>query len=240
MRHHCSCTERCNKRHYNNVAEGQSPSTNLQGDIEFRGVHFSYPSRSEVSVFNGLDLVVPSGSVTAVVGASGSGKSTLPALLMRFYDPSSGVLQIDGTSVRDFSPQWLRSHISIVHQVPAQWPWFYLIFLYSFSLLIIYIHCYFHNDRDGTKWPFMCWCAFKKLLAHSHQVPAFCSLLIYCSELINLYALLRYYLCVFVDWLYLLRLSRRKCFQACLSVCLSVNKITLKVVDEYSWIFWES
>jgi len=128
MRHHCSCTERCNKRHYNNVAEGQSPSTNLQGDIEFRGVHFSYPSRSEVSVFNGLDLVVPSGSVTAVVGASGSGKSTLPALLMRFYDPSSGVLRIDGTSVRDFSPQWLRSHISIVHQVPAQWPWFYLIF----------------------------------------------------------------------------------------------------------------
>ena len=55
------------------VAEGRSPSTNPQGHIEFSGVRFSYPSRPEVNVFSGLDLVVPSGSVTAVVGSSGSG-----------------------------------------------------------------------------------------------------------------------------------------------------------------------
>ena len=91
----------------------------MQGSVEFSNVHFSYPSRPEVSVFCGLDLVVPSGSVTAVVGSSGSGKSTLPALLMRFYDPACGVLRIDGTDVRDFSPHWLRSHMSIVHQVLA-------------------------------------------------------------------------------------------------------------------------
>ena len=55
------------------VADGRSPSTNPQGHIEFSGVRFSYPSRPEVNVFSGLDLVVPSGSVTAVVGSSGSG-----------------------------------------------------------------------------------------------------------------------------------------------------------------------
>ena len=93
--------------------------TNMQGHIEFSGVHFSYPSRPEVAVFSGLNLVIPSGSVTALVGSSGSGKSTLPALLMRFYDPTCGILKIDGTSVQDFSPHWLRSHMSIVHQVPA-------------------------------------------------------------------------------------------------------------------------
>jgi len=49
----------------------------------------------------------------------GSGKSTLPALLMRFYDPTDGVVKVDGTDVRDFSPDWLRTHMSIVHQVPA-------------------------------------------------------------------------------------------------------------------------
>ena len=92
-----------------------------------------------MSVFTGLDLIIPSGSVTAVVGSSGSGKSTLPALLMRFYDPISGVLKIDGTNVSDFSPQWLRSHISIVHQVLA-----YLSFVYLlFSKLVIVIQMAF-------------------------------------------------------------------------------------------------
>jgi len=99
------------------VPEGRSPSSNLLGHIEFSNIHFSYPSRPEVAIFSGLDLVVPSGSVTAVVGSSGSGKSTLTALLMRFYDPTSGTLNIDGTNVRDFSPHWLRTHMSVVHQV---------------------------------------------------------------------------------------------------------------------------
>lgn len=100
------------------LAEGCSPSSNLLGHIEFSDIHFSYPSRPEVAIFSGLDLVVPSGSVTAVVGSSGSGKSTLTALLMRFYDPTSGTLNIDGTNVREFSPHWLRTRMSVVHQEP--------------------------------------------------------------------------------------------------------------------------
>jgi len=101
------------------VPEGRSPSTNLLGHVEFSDVHFSYPSRPEVAIFSGLDLVVPSGSVTAVVGSSGSGKSTLTALLMRFYDPTSGTVKVGGTNVCEFSPYWLRTHMSIVHQVQA-------------------------------------------------------------------------------------------------------------------------
>jgi len=111
------------------VADGRSPSTVLHGDIEFSDIHFSYPCRPDVSVFRDLDLVVPSGSVTAVVGSSGSGKSTLPALLMRFYDPTRGVVRIDGSNVCDFSPHWLRSHMSIVHQVPASLTTVYLLTL---------------------------------------------------------------------------------------------------------------
>jgi ATP-binding cassette subfamily B (MDR/TAP) protein 10 len=101
------------------LTEGKIPSQNLIGTIEFRNIQFSYPARSEVSVLNGLNLVVPSGSITAIVGSSGSGKSTLPALLMRFYDPNHGGIFIDGADIREYSPQWLRSHMGIVNQEPT-------------------------------------------------------------------------------------------------------------------------
>jgi len=94
-----------------------TPSSDLRGELDFRNRHFSYPSRPEVPIFRGLNLLVPSGSVTAVVV---SGKSTLPALLMRFYDPTSGVVRIDGSDVRELSPQWVRAHMSIVQQVLSQ------------------------------------------------------------------------------------------------------------------------
>ena len=109
------------------ISEGRRPSTNLRGELDFRNLHFSYPSRPGVPVFSGLNLSVPSGSVTAVVGSSGSGKSTLPALLMRFYDPTSGVVRIDGFDLRELSPQWLRTHISIVQQVPSFYPLLFLL-----------------------------------------------------------------------------------------------------------------
>ena len=70
---------------------GLVPSSPLVGNITFKDVHFSYPTRSDVAVFSGLDLEVPAGQILAVVGASGSGKSTLASLLLRYYDPEKGI-----------------------------------------------------------------------------------------------------------------------------------------------------
>ena len=64
------------------------PSQQFQGAIRFQDLKFSYPTRSDIAIFDGLNLSVPAGSVTAVVGSSGSGKSTLASLILRFYDPS--------------------------------------------------------------------------------------------------------------------------------------------------------
>ena len=63
----------------------------MHGNIEFSDITFSYPSREDIAVFSHLDLKVDQGSVLAIVGGSGSGKSTLAALLLRLYDPDSGM-----------------------------------------------------------------------------------------------------------------------------------------------------
>ena len=62
------------------------------GLIGFSDVHFSYPTRSTVTVFRGLDLNVEQGQTVALVGKSGCGKSTTVQLLERFYDPSAGIV----------------------------------------------------------------------------------------------------------------------------------------------------
>lgn len=63
---------------------------NVQGQIEFRNVDFSYPSRPDVLVFRDFSLSIPPGKTVAIVGCSGSGKSTVVSLIERFYDPNSG------------------------------------------------------------------------------------------------------------------------------------------------------
>lgn len=90
----------------------------LQRGIQFKDVHFAYPSRPDVPIFNGLDLEVPSGSITAVVGPSGSGKSTLGSLLLRLYDPDYGQVIVGGHDVCTLSPDWLRGVIGTVQQEP--------------------------------------------------------------------------------------------------------------------------
>ncbi|XP_072254149.1 ATP-binding cassette sub-family B member 10, mitochondrial-like, partial [Pyxicephalus adspersus] len=91
----------------------------FRGALEFRNVAFMYPSRPEAPIFQNLDLVIPSGSVMAVVGPSGSGKSTLVSLLLRLYDPNSGSVHVDGQDVRSLNPLWLRSKIGTVSQEPV-------------------------------------------------------------------------------------------------------------------------
>src|SRR5262249_25265964 len=81
--------------------------------IEFRNVHFAY---GQAPVLQGLDLVVPAGTVVALVGSSGAGKSTLVNLVPRFYDPTSGAVLIDGRDVRDLTTASLRAQIGIVTQ----------------------------------------------------------------------------------------------------------------------------
>ncbi|XP_043932060.1 ATP-binding cassette sub-family B member 10, mitochondrial [Protopterus annectens] len=90
----------------------------FKGELEFRDVCFSYPTRPEAPVFQNLTLSVPAGSVMAVVGPSGSGKSTLVSLLLRLYDPNSGTVTVDGCDIRSLNPHWLRKHIGTVSQEP--------------------------------------------------------------------------------------------------------------------------
>ncbi|KAK6224273.1 ATP-binding cassette sub-family B member 5 [Colletotrichum tabaci] len=91
----------------------------VSGVIDIQGVSFSYPTRPDVTVLEDFSLKVPAGKVTALVGASGSGKSTIIGLLERWYDPLSGTITIDGTSIRDLNLQWLRTNMRLVQQEPV-------------------------------------------------------------------------------------------------------------------------
>ncbi|XP_004692999.1 PREDICTED: ATP-binding cassette sub-family B member 10, mitochondrial, partial [Condylura cristata] len=90
----------------------------FHGALEFKNVHFTYPARPEVPIFQNFSLSIPSGSVTALVGPSGSGKSTVVSLLLRLYDPVSGTISLDGHDIRQLNPVWLRSKMGTVSQEP--------------------------------------------------------------------------------------------------------------------------
>ncbi|ERN18247.1 ABC transporter B family member 13 isoform X1 [Amborella trichopoda] len=91
---------------------------NVAGNIAFCGVTFSYPSRAGL-IFEDLSLSIPAGSTFAIVGPSGSGKSTILSLVERFYDPTSGVIMLDGHDLKSLKMKWLRSQIGLVSQEPA-------------------------------------------------------------------------------------------------------------------------
>ncbi|NXY34317.1 MDR1 protein, partial [Pomatorhinus ruficollis] len=97
--------------------EGYKPDK-LVGEIEFRNIHFSYPSRPDVTILKGLNLKVQTGKTIALVGASGCGKSTTVQLLQRFYDPDQGEITLDGRDIRTLNIKWLRENIGIVSQEP--------------------------------------------------------------------------------------------------------------------------
>ncbi len=86
----------------------------LHDKIEFCDVHFTYDGSKEV--INGISFDIKRGQTVALVGPSGGGKSTLSELIPRFYDPTSGDIRIDGVSIKDYTQESLRAHMSIVAQ----------------------------------------------------------------------------------------------------------------------------
>ncbi len=94
---------------------GDTPLARAQGNVEYRGVGFSY-DELKGSVLDEIGFEAPSGSTIAVVGRSGSGKSTLVGLLPRFYDVDSGRILLDGTDIREYRLADLRRQISFVSQ----------------------------------------------------------------------------------------------------------------------------
>lgn len=91
----------------------------FKGDVAFENIEFVYPSRPDIKILNGLSLTVKSGQTVALVGESGCGKSTVVKLLQRFYDPSNGLVTVDGYDIRSLNLRWLRQHIGIVSQEPV-------------------------------------------------------------------------------------------------------------------------
>ncbi|MDF2116569.1 ABC transporter transmembrane domain-containing protein [Roseiarcaceae bacterium H3SJ34-1] len=87
-----------------------------RGQVAFDNVRFSYPSRSDVEALAGLSFEVKSGETIALVGPSGAGKSTVFQLLLRFYDPVSGVIRVDDVDVSKVDPTDLRARIALVPQ----------------------------------------------------------------------------------------------------------------------------
>ena len=102
------------------IVEGDVKLKDVSGELEFRDVEFSYPDREEV--LQGLNLLVPAGRTVGLVGSTGSGKTTLIRLLMRFHDPQSGIVSLDGHQVCDLTLNSLRGSISLVSQNTTLFP----------------------------------------------------------------------------------------------------------------------
>lgn len=96
-----------------------APLESVDGTVEFRDVHFRYPTRPEQPVLRGLNLLVKPGQYIALVGASGCGKSTTIALLERFYDPLAGGIFVDGKEISSLNINEYRSYIALVSQEPT-------------------------------------------------------------------------------------------------------------------------
>ncbi|KAH3745928.1 multidrug resistance protein 1 [Pelomyxa schiedti] len=99
---------------------GEKPS--LLGNIDISDVHFSYPSRPDVDVLNGISISIKSGQTVALVGPSGCGKSTIISLLQRFYNSKQGSILFDGHPIESLSVPFLRSQMGVVGQEPVLFP----------------------------------------------------------------------------------------------------------------------
>jgi ATP-binding cassette subfamily B protein len=102
------------------IIEGEGILTDIQGKISFKDIKFTYPGRE--SVLNDINFEVQAGTTVGLVGSTGSGKTTLTRLLMRFHDPLSGAVEIDGNNIRDLKLESLRGTIALVSQNTTLFP----------------------------------------------------------------------------------------------------------------------
>ncbi len=87
---------------------------NIKGEIKFENVSFDYID--EKTTLDSINIEIPAGKTVALVGHSGGGKSTIMAMILRFYDPKSGAIKIDGHDIRDVTLESLRTSMSVVNQ----------------------------------------------------------------------------------------------------------------------------
>jgi len=102
------------------IVEGETRLDSVRGEIEFSDIGFSYPNREVV--LNDVGLTVPAGKTVGLVGSTGSGKTTLVRLLLRFHDPDSGLVKLDGHDVRELTLESLRGSIALVSQTTTLFP----------------------------------------------------------------------------------------------------------------------
>ncbi|XP_075953817.1 mitochondrial potassium channel ATP-binding subunit [Anarhichas minor] len=96
------------------------PYDSLTGRVDFMDISFSYPTRPGQQILKKFNLTLPTCKTVAIVGESGGGKSTVASLLERFYDPTSGVVMLDGLDIRTLDLSWLRGQvIGFINQEPV-------------------------------------------------------------------------------------------------------------------------
>lgn len=99
-----------------NLAVANQNIPRVKGEIEFKNIEFTYPTRPDFTVLKNVSFNAKAGETVALVGSSGSGKSTLAQLALRFYEPNSGVYSIDGKLSSDYELTELRDQMAIVPQ----------------------------------------------------------------------------------------------------------------------------
>ncbi|MCG6882885.1 MAG: ATP-binding cassette domain-containing protein [Silicimonas sp.] len=100
-------------------AEVQALPEPVTGHVALEGVTFHYPSRPSQAALDDVTLTVKPGETVALVGPSGAGKTTIIQLLLRFYDPTSGTVRIDGMDLRSLERAAFRQHVALVPQEPV-------------------------------------------------------------------------------------------------------------------------
>ena len=102
------------------IVEGETKLESVRGDISISGVGFSYTERE--IVLEGIDFAIPAGKTVGLDGSTGSGKTTLVRLLLRFHDPDTGAVTLDGHDISELTLQSLRGSVALVSQTTTLFP----------------------------------------------------------------------------------------------------------------------